>query len=188
MASYDEAVRICKDKVEKIAKECRRINCKYSDSDFDIEFDLKRHKRDCLDGLGDLSCHDCDQKPLGPKSVKRVGDIFDDPKFYINGPTPNDVLQGHIGDCWLMAALCAMGNKPGLIEKICVIRDEDIGIYGFVFFRDGEWRPEIIDDKLYLKHADFDANAPGHSEVNKQRLIVQEENYRKMYQVSLPTL
>lgn len=34
-----------------------------------------------------------------------------------------------------MAALCTMGNKAGLIEKICVARDETVGIYGFVFYR-----------------------------------------------------
>jgi len=54
-----------------------------------------------------------------------------------------------------MAALCAVGNKPDLIEKVCVARDEVFGVYGFVFFRDGEWRAEVIDDKLYLNHPDF---------------------------------
>jgi hypothetical protein len=34
-----------------------------------------------------------------------------------------------------MAALCTMGNKEGLIDKICVRRDEQVGVYGFVFYR-----------------------------------------------------
>jgi hypothetical protein len=34
-----------------------------------------------------------------------------------------------------MAALCTMGNKEELIEKICVARNEEVGIYGFVFHR-----------------------------------------------------
>jgi hypothetical protein len=83
-----------------------------------------------------------------PKSVKRVGEIFDDPKFYIEGPTASDVRQGRDGDCWLMSALCTLSNKPGLIERICVARDEAVGVYGFVFHRDGEWFSEIIDDKV----------------------------------------
>jgi hypothetical protein len=83
-----------------------------------------------------------------PKSVKRVGEIFDDPKFFIDGPTANDVRQGNDGDCWLMAALCTLSNKPGLIERVCVARNEDVGVYGFVFHRDGEWFSEIIDDKV----------------------------------------
>lgn len=88
--------------------------------------------------------------PFSPKSVKRVVDIFDQPQFYIDGPTANDVRQGRDGDCWLMAALCNLSNKPGLIEKVCVAHDPDVGVYGFVFHRDGEWFSEIIDDKVSL--------------------------------------
>lgn len=83
-----------------------------------------------------------------PKSVKRVVDIFDSPQFFIDGPSANDVRQGRDGDCWLMAALCTLSNKPGLIERCCVARDQDVGVYGFVFHRDGEWFSEIIDDKV----------------------------------------
>jgi hypothetical protein len=185
LASYDEAVRVCKAKVEKIIQECQRLNCKYSDPDFDIERDFDRGRpSNCLDKLVLYS----KDKVLAPKSVKRIGDIFDDPKFFISGPTPNDVRQGWLGNCWLMAALCAVGNKPDLIEKVCVARDEVVGVYGFAFFHDGEWRAEVIDDKLYLKHPDFNRNKsglPGKPERNKQRQITEEENYRKMYQVFL---
>ena len=62
-------------------------------------------------------------------------EIFEKPEFYINGPTASDVRQGRDGDCWFMAALCTMGNKQGLIEKICVARNEKIGVYGFLFYR-----------------------------------------------------
>jgi hypothetical protein len=75
---------------------------------------------------------------------------------------------------------------PDLIEKVCVARDEVVGVYGFAFFRDGEWRAEVIDDKLYLKHPDFNrkkSGLPGKPERNKQRQITEEEKYRKMYQV-----
>lgn len=85
---------------------------------------------------------------LCPRSVKRVGDIFEDPQFFIKGPTADDVRQGRDGDCWLLAAICTLSNKPGLIERVCVARDENVGVYGFVFNRDGEWFSEIIDDKV----------------------------------------
>ena len=66
--SYDEAAAECKAAVEKISKECRRVNMKYRDPHFDIEFDLKWNVRDCLDGLvrGESTYE------LSPKSVKRV--------------------------------------------------------------------------------------------------------------------
>jgi hypothetical protein len=62
-------------------------------------------------------------------------DIFEKPNFYINGPTAGDVRQGRDGDCYLMAALCGLGNMPGLIDKVCVKQDQNVGVYGFVFFR-----------------------------------------------------
>jgi hypothetical protein len=37
-----------------------------------------------------------------------------------------------------MAALCGLGNMEGLIDKVCVKHDkncQDVGVYGFVFYR-----------------------------------------------------
>ena len=59
-------------------------------------------------------------------------------------------------DSLWQSALCTLGNKEGLIDRVCVARDEQVGVYGFVFHRDGEWFSEIIDDKLYLKRPDYD--------------------------------
>ncbi|KAK0638782.1 hypothetical protein B0T16DRAFT_431877 [Cercophora newfieldiana] len=244
-ASFSEAAALCKAKVDKIIAECRRVNQKYRDPHFDLEFDLKTAKRDCLESLDNTkdesssdesdsdSYHsgshsggrrrhrrrrrrerdaagvgtgagaglrngdgDAEGRPHGrtpgsrfaPKSVKRVGEIFDDPKFYIDGPTANDVRQGRDGDCWLMAALCTLSNKPGLIEKLCVHHDPDVGVYGFVFHRDGEWFSEIIDDKLYLTKPDYDEAMS--DRLNIERLLWDdgrerpdsEEIYRKTYQ------
>ena len=64
--SYDEARDECVATVTKIARECRRVNMRYRDPHFDIEFDLKSEKRDCLNGL--LIYPDAGR----PKSVKRV--------------------------------------------------------------------------------------------------------------------
>lgn len=64
--SYVEAAAECRAAVEKISTECRRVNLKYRDPHFDIEWDLKFKKRDCLDGLWD---EDID---MTPRSVKRI--------------------------------------------------------------------------------------------------------------------
>jgi hypothetical protein len=89
-----------------------------------------------------------------PGSVHRVDWIFDDPRFVINGYSESDVRQGAIGDCWWLAALATLTSVEGLIEKICVAKDEECGVYGFVFFRDGEWTWVVIDDNLYLTYPD----------------------------------
>lgn len=65
--SYEQAASECRNAVKKIAKECRRVNHKYRDSHFDIEWDLKRGPSDCLRSLDDDEEND-----LRPKSVKRV--------------------------------------------------------------------------------------------------------------------
>jgi hypothetical protein len=72
LASYDQAVESCRNKVAKIVKECRRLNQKYRDPHFDIEADFKRSSAlpdtpaDCLIGL------DKERSDFQPMSVKRV--------------------------------------------------------------------------------------------------------------------
>jgi hypothetical protein len=154
VASYQEAADACRAKVEKIVRECRRINQKYRDPHFDIEYDFKRSQMapeipsDCLSALNE------DRTEFQPMSVKRIEvtwsrsrvyrcvanvgqDIFEKPQFFIEGATANDVRQGNDGDCWFMSALCTLSNKEGLIQRVCVARDEEVGVYGFVFHRGG---------------------------------------------------
>ena len=189
-ASYDDAAAMCRAKVDKIIKECRRINKKYRDPHFDIEADLKLGIRDCLQSLSNVAIKG--YSPRGgdfkPQSAKRVVDIFDRPKFYIDGPTANDVRQGRDGDCWLMAALCTLSNKKGLIEKLCVAHDQDVGVYGFVFHRDGEWISEIVDDFLYLTKPDYDESYLDRVLFDELERINPEEAYRKIYQTNSSSL
>lgn len=107
--------------------------------------------------------------------MKRVEDIYDDPEFFVDGATANDVKQGINGDCWFLAAITALSGKPELLEKLCIARDEKVGVYGFVFFRgmhpistesgidmltlsDGEWISEVVDDRLALRHSGDERN------------------------------
>ncbi|KAF7563200.1 hypothetical protein G7046_g903 [Stylonectria norvegica] len=182
-ASYEDAAAMCRAKVDKIVKECRRINKKYRDPHFDLEADLKYETRDCLQSLSNVE----DSTPgtdMVPESVKRVADIFDDAKFYIDGPTTNDVRQGRNGDCWLMAALCTLSNKEGLIERLCVAHDTACGVYGFVFHRDGEWISEIVDDFLYLTKPDYDESYMDRVAFNDITRNDPEEAYRRTYQTN----
>lgn len=62
-------------------------------------------------------------------------DIFENPVFFEEGATASDVRQGFNGDCWFLSALCALCNKKDLVNNVCVARDEEVGVYGFVFHR-----------------------------------------------------
>ncbi|RKL09491.1 hypothetical protein BFJ71_g1352 [Fusarium oxysporum] len=90
-----------------------------------------------------------------PGSVHRIPWIFENPQFTVGGFSSTDIKQGAGGDCWWLAALATIAHRKDLMKKICVAKDEECGVYGFVFNRDGEWISTVVDDNLYLKHKDF---------------------------------
>ncbi|KAF8597837.1 cysteine proteinase [Ceratobasidium sp. AG-I] len=134
------ATERCRKKVQAIAKDCRERNVRYRD----IEFDLEEDKERCLHGLetGEDDRH-------SPSDVLRVTQIFENPQFFIDGVDSSDVSQGGLGDCWFISAMSVVSSMEGLIDRICVARDEQVGIYGFIFYRDCGWVDVIIDDLLY---------------------------------------
>ncbi|TYZ68227.1 hypothetical protein PybrP1_005505 [[Pythium] brassicae (nom. inval.)] len=148
-AGRDKAIAECRRKVTKISRECRMKNIKYRDP----HFDLSTAQDFCLNGLR--------QKGEGiegvapPGAVRRVEDVFDAPLFVVDGISAADIKQGAMGDCWFLAALATIANVPHLLESICVARDEQVGVYGFIFFRDGDWISEVIDDQLCLAYGDY---------------------------------
>ncbi len=71
----------------------------------------------------------------------------------IRRPTSSRAVTAIAGG-WL--PLLPIAHRKDLMEKVCVARDEECGVYGFVFQRDGEWVSTVVDDNLYLEYADFD--------------------------------
>ncbi|CAE6502868.1 unnamed protein product [Rhizoctonia solani] len=141
-AELEIATARCRRKVEAIIKDCRARNCRFRD----IEFDLEGDKERCLYGLNP----DYGNLPA-PADVLRVTQIFEEPEFFIDGASSSDIAQGSLGDCWFLSAVSTVTTMKGLINRICVHRDERIGVYGFVFYRDSGWVDVIIDDLLYTR-------------------------------------
>jgi hypothetical protein len=118
-----------------------------------------------------------------PGSVHRIDWIFDKPQFEIDGFDSSDVVQGSNGDCWFIAAVATICSNPELITKVCVEKDEECGVYGFVFYRDGEWIWTVVDDNLYLRNSDFDAYGDSYDPTG-----VQEKRYKKNHQTGSEAL
>ncbi|RDB16001.1 Calpain-9 [Hypsizygus marmoreus] len=140
----EKALEECQKNVARISRDCRQKNRKFRDIEFDLETDFQR----CLHGLS--------QPCYSPSDVQRVTQIFDMPSFFIDGADSNDIAQGAIGDCWFVSALATMASAKGLVEKFCVARDEQVGVYGFIFFRDTAWVVVIIDDLLFTSIPKFE--------------------------------
>jgi hypothetical protein len=79
----------------------------------DSEFDLENDSASCLYGLK------VDENKV-PPDVRRVSQIFENPKFFADRPSSSDIKQGDLGDCYFLSALATMSTSPGLIEKLCV--------------------------------------------------------------------
>lgn len=117
-AGRAQAIAECRRKVTMISRECRMKNIKYRDP----HFDLATAQDFCLNGLR--------QKGEGiagvaaPGTVRRVEDVYDAPRFVVDGISAADIKQGAMGDCWFLAALATIANVPHLLDSICVARDE----------------------------------------------------------------
>ncbi|KAL5267544.1 hypothetical protein ACHWQZ_G004545 [Mnemiopsis leidyi] len=62
-------------------------------------------------------------------------------------PLPTDIVQGSLGDCWLLSSLSVLADRPSLIEKIflnkCVSTE---GVYEVRLCKDGQWTNVLVDD------------------------------------------
>jgi hypothetical protein len=117
---YKRAVEECKRKVEKIIAECRRVNMRYRDPGWDLDWDLKFEKGYCLNSLGRIKFElsrstMTNPHPHVPKAVKRVHEIFEKPTFMerLSGSevkqvsVPNSLYRHAILILFLQLAGCA---------------------------------------------------------------------------------
>ncbi|RFU75724.1 calpain [Trichoderma arundinaceum] len=189
---YERAAEECRRKVQKIVQECRRVNMRYRDPGWDLDWDLRYERGNTLNYIGSNKFEISRSTLLGskavvPKAVKRVHEIFEKPTFLkdVNG---SDVKQGGLGDCWLMSSFTALASVEDGVPRCCVAYDTKIGIYGFLFYRDGEWVYSIVDDKLYLKSPCWDSPSMQRDLLQQIDREDVETVYRRTYQTGSKAL
>ena len=77
----------------------------------DIEFDLEDDQTCCLRSA---TYSDESEAPLG---ILRVTQIFENPRFVIDGVDVVDIIQGKLSYRWLLSTLSTMSTSKGLTEK-----------------------------------------------------------------------
>ncbi|KAE9371152.1 cysteine proteinase [Stipitochalara longipes BDJ] len=178
--TLEEVIAACRYKVVRVIKSQRRLNLRYTDQYFDCERDLRLGLRFCIDNLVD------DGISFQPGSCLALPDIFEDPSFFVDSVAATTAYTEFPRLRQIGSALMAIGTIDGLIERICVARDEHLGIYGFIFFRDGQWISQIIDSQLYLEKTPWSPTFldtdPFIKRMNRRgRETSLEEVYRKTY-------
>ncbi|KAJ4391702.1 hypothetical protein N0V93_005322 [Gnomoniopsis smithogilvyi] len=190
LAGYERAAEECRRKVRKIISECKRVNTRYRDPGWDLDWDFKWGKGHTLNSLMNTK-FDISRSNLVnpganiPKAVKRVHEIFEKPTF-MESVLPGDIKQGNLGNCWFVASLTGLANVPDGLKRICV--EYDTSIYGFVFYRDGEWIYSIIDDKLFLKSPCWDSPSMQRNLLQQIDREDVERVYRETYQTGSQAL
>ncbi|XP_062614294.1 calpain-9-like [Saccostrea cucullata] len=89
---------------------------------------------------------------IRPIFWKRPHEIVSFPKFTANGFSRFDLLQGKLGNCWLVAAFSCLTLAPNLVKR-CIPENQGFtkkyaGVFHFRFWRYGEWIDVVIDDRL----------------------------------------
>lgn len=151
----------------------------------DMEFDLEEDREGCLYGLEiDEKCKPPDvlrvtqiftEADSAPDSKPNAeadseSDSESDSKLpfslFKGGATADDLVQGQLEDCWFLAALATVctastGKNTNWIEEhICVAHHPRIGVYGFIFFRNGCWEDVVIDDLLFVHSPKYETLPP----------------------------
>ncbi|KRZ73507.1 Calpain clp-1 [Trichinella papuae] len=86
----------------------------------------------------------------------RPGEFCQEPQLFIEGHSRFDVIQGELGDCWLLAAAAALTLRDELFYRV-VPPDQSFtenyaGIFHFQFWRYGKWIDVVIDDRLPVRN------------------------------------
>ena len=123
--------------------------------------------------------------PYGPipdwESIKwrRASFAIDKPVLVNKKIEPNDIQQGFLGDCYFLAGLAALAERPDRIFNLFLLKElNDMNYFSVKMLYRGKWRTVDIDD-----YVPFVLNMPAFGKSNEGELwvIVLEKAWAKVY-------
>ncbi|RCN50415.1 calpain family cysteine protease [Ancylostoma caninum] len=86
------------------------------------------------------------KKPVeGNIEWKRPSDIVGEPQLIVGDKSRFDVVQGNLGNCWLLAATANLTLRDELFYRVV---PPDQRIFHFQFWQYGKWIDVVVDDRL----------------------------------------
>ncbi|XP_069624471.1 calpain-13-like isoform X1 [Ranitomeya imitator] len=90
---------------------------------------------------------------------KRPTDLQRDARFLVDGASRFDIMQGEIGDCWVLSVVGALTLHRKFLANV-IPSDQGYtykytGIFHFRFWQFGEWVDVVVDDRLPMLNGNF---------------------------------
>lgn len=106
------------------------------DEDPDIDFDDKRFRRK------NRNYNDTEIEWTAPEN----------PQFIVDGTSMNDIMQNGIGDCWFLASLASLAQRPERVSFVIQKQRNEAATpdqgYIYKFFKMGKWMSYKVDKML----------------------------------------
>mmetsp|Transcript_15945 Transcript_15945/g.21081 ORF Transcript_15945/g.21081 Transcript_15945/m.21081 type:complete len:603 (-) Transcript_15945:330-2138(-) len=105
----------------------------------------------------------------------------DNPKTFVEGTEPGDVVQGALGNCWFISSLSVLAQRQMLLRNVIVSdKNADKGIYTLQFFKGGKWVFVHIDDQIPCNRAGKVLFGHG-ANANETWVMIIEKAYAKLH-------
>lgn len=102
---------------------------------------------------------------------------------------PKSIIQGDLEDCYLLSAISVLAEQyKSKVRDLYIIQEyNDYGLYGMVFYVDGEWRTVFVDDQLPVKTENGIEKLVFARSLKQEALWVPilEKCYAKLYKVAI---
>lgn len=173
---FSQAAEECANQVRKIVNLCDKEQLPFFDKTFYYG------DRRCLYPNG--APDDC--TVAEPRMVKRLSELYPKYPLISNRAHANDITQGQIGDCFFIGAIAATAaaaeelGELDPIKRMFAASDPKWGVYGVVFFKNGNWEWVIVDDLIAV---DPQSKLPLFANATAQELwpMLLEKAYAKIH-------